>query len=59
MDKAIAGQDEELELLKQAAYSHDTIIAAMNDVRSHGDALETIVAKKYWPLPTYQDILFY
>ncbi|MBN1778045.1 MAG: glutamine synthetase III [Clostridiales bacterium] len=59
LDKAIAGQDEELGLLKQAAYSHDTVIAAMDEVRKHGDALEAIVAKKYWPLPTYQDILFY
>ena len=59
LDKAIAGQDEELDVLEQAAYSHDSIIAAMDDVRKHGDALEALVAKKYWPLPTYQDILFY
>ena len=59
LDEAIAGQDEELDLLKQAAYSHDTIITAMNEVRKRGDALETMVAKKDWPLPTYQDILFY
>ena len=36
-----------------------TLIAAMNEVRAHGDALEAIVAKKYWPVPTYQDMLFY
>ena len=59
LDKAIAGQNEELDVLEQAAFSHDTIIAAMNDVRTYGDALEAIVAKKYWPMPTYQDILFY
>ena len=59
LDKAIAGQDEELDVLEQAAYSHDSIIAAMDDVRKHGDALEALVAKKYWPIPTYQDMLFY
>jgi len=59
LDKAIAGQDEEKDLPEQAAYSHDTIITAMNEVRKYGDALEVIVAKKYWPIPTYQDILFY
>ena len=59
LDKVTAEQDEELDVLEQAAYSHDTIIAAMNEVRSHGDVLETIVSKKIWPLPTYQDMLFY
>ncbi|HPJ02340.1 MAG TPA: glutamine synthetase III [Candidatus Limiplasma sp.] len=59
LDKAIAGQNEKLDVLGQATYSHDTMIAAMNEVRAHGDALEAIVAKKYWPVPTYQDMLFY
>jgi glutamine synthetase len=59
LDKAIAGQEHGIDVLAQAAYSHDTIIAAMNDVRQYGDELEVIVAKKYWPFPIYQDILFY
>ncbi len=59
LDKAIAGQDESIDVLDQAKYSNQTLISAMNEVRTHGDALESIVAKKYWPLPTYQDILFY
>ena len=59
LDKAIAAQDEELDVLQQAKYSHDTIIAAMDEVRTHGDTLEALVAKKYWPLPSYEDMLFY
>ncbi|MFH1513119.1 MAG: glutamine synthetase III [Bacillota bacterium] len=59
LDMAITGHSEEHDVLKQAAFSHDTIIAAMDEVRKHGDALEVIVARKYWPMPTYQDILFY
>jgi glutamine synthetase type III len=31
----------------------------MNDMRKFADGLELIVAKTYWPMPTYQDILFY
>ena len=31
----------------------------MTELRKHADALEGIVAKKYWPMPTYQDILMY
>ncbi|MDD3213228.1 MAG: glutamine synthetase III [Eubacteriales bacterium] len=59
LDKAIANQNSSLDLLEQAAYSRDTIIAAMAETRKHADALEGIVAKKYWPMPTYQDILMY
>ena len=30
----------------------------MDEVRSHGDALETEVADELWPLPKYQEMLF-
>ncbi len=59
LDKSIAGQNGELDLLEQAAYTRDSILSAMAEVRKHADALEGIVAKKYWPMPTYQDILMY
>ncbi|HNX61595.1 MAG TPA: glutamine synthetase III [Candidatus Limiplasma sp.] len=59
LDKAIAGQNSEKGMLEQAAYCRDAIIAAMTELRKHADALEGIVAKKYWPMPTYQDILMY
>jgi glutamine synthetase len=59
LDKVIEGQGEAKDVLAQAAYSHDAIIPVMNDVRKYADSLEVIVAKKYWPMPTYQDILFY
>jgi len=59
LDKAIAGQDAGLDELEQAAYSRDSIITAMADVRKHADALEGMVARKCWPMPTYQDILMY
>ncbi len=59
LDKAIAGQDEEKDALEQATYARDVILTAMSEVRKYADALELSVAKKYWPFPTYQDILFY
>lgn len=34
------------------------IIPAMNAVRKVADELENIVADEYWPLPTYQEMLF-
>ena len=31
----------------------------MEAVRVPADKLEMLVGKKYWPFPTYSDILFY
>ncbi len=30
----------------------------MDDVRMHGDTLETLVADERWPLPKYREMLF-
>ncbi len=59
LDKAIAGQSAITDTLEQARYAHDVVLAAANEVRLHADALEGLVAKSYWPFPTYQDILLY
>ncbi len=42
----------------EAEYYKDTVIAAMARLRAAGDGLETLTAKKYWPYPTYGDLLF-
>ena len=42
-----------------ANYYHDKILPAMDAVREPADQLEMLVGKKYWPFPTYSDILFY
>ena len=42
-----------------ARYYHDRVIPGMNAIRSAADALETMTEKKYWPYPTYSDLLFY
>jgi glutamine synthetase len=31
----------------------------MEQIRNYCDQLERLVAKKYWPFPTYADILFF
>jgi len=31
----------------------------MDEVRAPADKLEGLVGKKFWPFPTYSDILFY
>lgn len=41
-----------------AKYYKDYVLPAMNEVRSVADTLETMVAKDYWPFPTYTDLLY-
>ncbi len=39
-------------------YAHE-VNPAMERLRAAVDAMEPIVAREYWPVPTYDDILFY
>ena len=39
-------------------YAHE-VVPAMQRLRDAVDAMEEIVAADYWPVPTYDDILFY
>ena len=45
--------------VETAAYFRDTVIPLMNEVRAIADTLEVITDKKYWPYPTYSDLLYY
>ncbi len=49
----VEGLDEQAK-----AYKAD-VLTAMDAVRAAADALELIVAKDFWPMETYSDILFY
>lgn len=39
-------------------YYKDTVIPAMDALRETADTLETLVAKEYWPMPTYTELLY-
>ena len=43
---------------ERAFYFKDVICAAMADLRTPVDTLETMVDKKAWPMPTYADLMF-
>jgi glutamine synthetase len=49
-------QPEELE--PHAEFMRDSVVPAMDDVRSAADRLEKVVADDLWPLPKYSEILF-
>lgn len=44
--------------LDHALHARDHIVPAMNKVRKIGDELECVVSDEFWPLPTYQEMLF-
>lgn len=44
---------------KAMVFTGHTIVPDMAQAREISDQLETITDSKYWPFPTYQEILFY
>ena len=44
--------------LEQAHFYRDAVFAAMNELRIVVDELETLTSAKYWPYPSYGDLLF-
>ena len=42
----------------QAVSYRDEVFAMMDEVRKPADAREMLVDKKFWPFPTYGELLF-
>ena len=58
LDEALLGAKNFEQIGACAAYYHDTIFAAMQELRAVADELELNTAQQYWPFPTYGDLLF-
>ncbi|MDO5540192.1 MAG: glutamine synthetase III [Eubacteriales bacterium] len=57
--EAVTEQASKIENAReQAIYFHDTVAAAMEELRTPVDQLEMIVDKEEWPMPSYGDLLF-
>ena len=56
LDKA--RDDEKADTHANAAHACNKVLPAMLKVRAAADGLEEIVADEYWPLPSYQELLF-
>ena len=50
--RAVDGVEEEAYAIR------DHVLACMSELRLACDEAETVTAKKYWPFPTYGDLLF-
>ena len=43
---------------KKANFYHDKVCKAMDELRAPVDALEMIIDKEAWPMPSYGDMIF-
>ncbi len=46
------------DVIPQSEFIRDVILNKMGELRAAGDEAETLTAKKYWPYPSYGDLLF-
>ena len=58
LDNAVNNLPEFESDLEHARYYKDVVITDMLDCRAVADTLETLVGEKYWPFPTYGELLF-
>ena len=58
----LEGAAEELkgieDITEQAYFIRDSILSKMAALRVAADEAETLTDSKYWPFPTYGDLLF-
>jgi thymidylate kinase len=58
LEKQIASACEIKDVLKQAEYYHDYVLAEMDIMRSIADEIEINMPLSYWPIPTYSEIIY-
>lgn len=58
LESAVAKTQAIADVVKKAESYRDKVFVAMQDLRKDIDALEMIVPKDMWPVPTYTDLLF-
>jgi glutamine synthetase len=58
LEDAVLETKEHADILAHATFYRDKVLVAMSELRLIVDELETLVSDKYWPLPTYGQMLF-
>lgn len=54
----IADNHHDADAYEHAGYLRTKVLPLMQQLRRHGDELETLVAANLWPLPSYRELLF-
>lgn len=58
IEEALAKLDKIADMKEKAEYIRDALLPAMQSARAVADSMESHVAEKFWPFPTYSDLLF-
>lgn len=58
LESSVEPEKEFKDVLEQAQYYRNKVFQQMEDTRATADEIESMVGKKYWPYPTYGDLLF-
>ncbi len=58
LELAMVHLGDESDVMVQADYVRDEILPKMGSLRAAVDEAETMTAKKYWPFPSYGELLF-
>ncbi len=58
LDQAIANADKQKTAKARADFFRKKVLPCMDSLRLVIDEAELLTAKKYWPVPTYEDLLF-
>ncbi len=58
LDKEIASLKTVGNVIKEGYEIRDKLLPLMAELRAGADTAETLTASKYWPFPTYGDLLF-
>ncbi len=58
LEEVVASLQEIGDVIGQSEFIRDVVLNTMEDLRSVCDEAEQVTAKKYWPYPSYGDLLF-
>mgnify|MGYP007030428858 CR=1 FL=1 len=58
LEQALVDMHEAQCACEEAVFIRDHVLIKMSELRVACDEAETLTAKKYWPFPTYGDLLF-
>ncbi|WP_303322821.1 glutamine synthetase III family protein [Cloacibacillus evryensis] len=58
LEEILAGAEKCGSELESAFYYRDKVLPVMGELRSAADEIERFVGEKYWPYPTYGELLF-